>query len=155
MMARHKSNKVSKLLDFERLASDLLKLPQADLNLKHMFAPGVYLRMITVPAGSLILGHRHKTEYFNIVLSGSASVLMGGKIEDVKAPCIIKSGVGIQKLAYVTSEMIWVTVHPTDETDIDKIEQQLLFKSKALEKHKAGLRALVEHVEERNLCQQQ
>lgn len=154
MMARHKSNRVVKRIDFERLASDLLKLPQAELNLTHLFAPGVYLRMIKVPPGTLILGHEHKTEYFNIVLSGEASVLMNGKIEDVKAPCIIKSGVGIQKLAYVTKEMIWVTVHPTDETDIEKIEEQLIVKSAALEKHN-GLNRLVDHVEERNLCQQQ
>ena len=145
---------VSRRIDFERLAADMLCLPQAELNLTHLFAPGVYLRMIIVPKGALILGHEHKTEYFNIVMSGSASVLMDGNIHDIKAPCIVKSGIGIQKLAYAKEQMIWVTVHATNETNIDKIEEQLIVRSKALEKHKRKVKALVEHAE-RNLCQQQ
>lgn len=139
MMAKVVKKGMVAKLDFERLAADMLQLPQAELNLQHLFAPGIYMRMITVPAGAIILGHEHKTEYFNIVMSGSASVLMDGKVVEVKAPCIIKSAVGTQKLAYATEEMIWVTVHATEETDIDKIEEQLIVKSKALERHKARL----------------
>lgn len=142
-------------LDFERLAADMLDLPQADLQLKHLFAPGVYMRMITVPKGAVILGHEHKTEYFNIVLSGSASVLMNGRIIDVKGPCIIKSAAGTQKLAYTTEEMIWLTVHATEETDIDKIEEHLIVRSPALERHKDKMKRLKDHLERKQLCQQQ
>ena len=45
-------------------------MPQVECPLKHYFAPGVYLREIFMPAGSVVIGKIHKTEHFNIIQKG-------------------------------------------------------------------------------------
>lgn len=82
-----------------------------------------------MPAGSVIIGHEHTTEHFNIVLTGRALVLIDGKISTVKAGDVFKSGAGVRKALLIKEEMRWLTVHGTDETDVSKIEEKLTVKS--------------------------
>lgn len=116
----------------DALEEALLQLPQTEVPLGHYFAPGVYMREVTMPAGSFIIGHRHMTEHFNIVLTGRAKVLVGdGKVATVQAPCIMKSLAGIRKVLLIEEDMRWVTVHPTEETDVGKLDALLIQKTPA------------------------
>ena len=135
-VAKQEASSITRKIDFERLAEDMFQLPQAICDLEHMFAPGVYMRMIHLPAGSMILGHEHKTEHFNILLSGSGSTLSEGKIIELKAPMIFKSGAGAQKLILVVEPMLWLTVHESRETNIEKLEDMLVVKSEVVERHR-------------------
>lgn len=117
----------------ERLEAAMLRAPQVDTPVTHRHAPGVYLREVCMPAGSVIIGHKHKTEHFNIVLTGSARVLIDGELSHIKAPCVFSSGVGVRKALLIETEMRWLTVHPTDETDLAKLETALIEKSEAFE----------------------
>ena len=96
--------------------------------LKHHFSPGVYVREITMPAGSIILGHEHTTKHLNIISKG-ACVLADpetGEIVDIVAPCTFESDAGVRKLLYIVEECVWSTVHVTEETDIEKLEESLI-----------------------------
>jgi hypothetical protein len=115
----------------ERIEAELLRLPQVEVPLQHRFAPGIYLREVVMPAGTIVIGHQHKTEHFNIVLSGRALVSMNGVTREIVAPCILKSEVGVRKILYIREEMRWATIHPTDETDVAKLEDSLIVKSSA------------------------
>jgi hypothetical protein len=119
-------NRLSKI---EEIEGQLLQLPQVDVPLNHMFAPGVYAREVVMPTDSFVIGHEHKTEHFNIILTGRATVMMEGVIHDIKAPAIIKSNRNVRKILYIHEEMHWVTIHPTDETNIEKLEEMLVVKS--------------------------
>lgn len=118
-----------------RLEAELLKLPQIDCPLHHNFAPHIYLREITMPEGAFVIGREHKTEHFNIILTGRASVLMDGVIHEIQAPCIIKSNAGVRKILYIHETMRWATVHPTDETNIEILEETLTVKTPAFREH--------------------
>jgi quercetin dioxygenase-like cupin family protein len=113
----------------ESLEADLLKLPQIECPLVHRFAPGVYLRQIFMPAGSFIIGHCHKTEHFNIVMSGRALVMMEGQTQEIAAPSVFVSQPGVRKVLRVLEDMVWMTVHVTPETDLQKLEEQIITKS--------------------------
>lgn len=111
------------LIEFqERLSEE----KQVQLPLLHNFAPGVYLRRILMPAGTFVIGKTHRTEHMNLVLSGSASVMIDGEIRFLKTGDVFNSGEGIKKVLYIHEEMIWGTIHPTAETDMDKLEKQLV-----------------------------
>jgi hypothetical protein len=125
----------------ESIEGLLLKLPQVDTPLNHAFAPGVYLRQITMPKGAFVIGHEHKTEHFNVVLSGHASVYMDGLIQEIKAPAIIKSNSGTRKLLFIHDTMIWATIHPTEETNLEKLEEELIVKSETFKVHEKELAA--------------
>lgn len=115
--------------EIESLESKLLRAPQAEVPLTHMFAPGVYWREVKMPKGVFIIGHEHKTAHFNVILTGRARVLMNGVLHHIVAPCVLKSEPGVRKILYIEEEMRWATIHPTDETNIEKLEEQLVIKS--------------------------
>ena len=121
----------------EQIASieaELLKYKQIEFPLKHLFAPGVYIREITMPRGEhgvLVIGHEHKTEHFNIVLTGRAIVLSGEELHYISAPSVFVSKAGVRKVLVIVEDMRWLTVHPTSETDLKKLEDELVVKTPA------------------------
>ncbi len=119
----------------EGLEKRLLNEPQVELPLHHAFAPNVYLRQITMPKGTVVIGHQHKTEHFNIVLSGRASVYMEGEMHEIVAPSIFKSSAGVRKVLFIHETMVWATIHPTTETNLDKLEDELIIKSDSFQQH--------------------
>lgn len=115
----------------ERAEGQLLELPQVECPVTNHFAPHVYLREIFMPAGAIIIGHKHRTRHFNVVLSGRATVMMDGVIHDIVAPCIFVSEPGVRKVLHIVEDMRWATVHPSEETDLTRLEAQLIVKSNA------------------------
>jgi quercetin dioxygenase-like cupin family protein len=126
-----------------RAEAALIDLPQLDLPLTHRFAPGLYFREIFMPQGALVIGHEHKTEHFNVVLTGKAMVQIDGKVEIIAAPSVFVSKPGIRKVLYILEDMRWATLHPTDETDIAKLEDLLIIKSPVWQAAHDELHALV------------
>jgi len=123
----------------ERLEAELLKVEQVECPLNHRFAPGVYMREIFMPKGTFIIGHEHKTEHLNVVLCGRASVLIDGVAQEIVAPCTFKSGIGVRKLLFIHEDMIWATIHPTHETNVEQLEAALIIKSDTYLSHQAQL----------------
>ena len=97
-----------------------------DVPILHHFAPGVYMRQMDAKAGTLMVTKMHKTEHFLIILKGSASVLDNGELVHFKAPQIIKTKVGTKRVIYFHDDSSWLTAHPTTETDLGVIEEQLI-----------------------------
>jgi hypothetical protein len=122
--------KYADLSQFEQEAQALIafssQFDQVELPLKHQFAPSVYLREIFMPKGTFVIGKKHKTEHFNVALSGEADVLIDGVFQRIKAPCIFKSKAGCRKILSIIEDMKWATIHPTEETDIPKLEEALV-----------------------------
>jgi quercetin dioxygenase-like cupin family protein len=124
----------------EQLEKKLLWLPQIELPLTHLFAPGVYYREIFMPEGSFIIGHEHLTEHFNIVLSGVATVYLGGgRVDLISGPTTFISKPGVRKMLYIHMDMRWVTIHPTNVTDVSQLESMLIVKSEEFCKHELEL----------------
>lgn len=119
------------LSEMEASEAELLKLPQIDCPLTHTFAPGVYIREIFMPKGAFILGHEHKTEHVNIVTQGVVRVMIDGVVEEISAPHTFISGPGIRKVLYIVKDTKWITIHPTRETNLIKLERRLIRKSNA------------------------
>jgi len=130
----------------ERLEAGMLRHVQTEIPLTHRFAPGVYLREVFMPAGTIVLGHEHKTEHFNIIIKGRCTVLMDGQIEEIVAPCTLVSKAGVRKALYIHEDTIWQTVHPTEETDLTKLEEQLIIKSPVFLSHMQELEKLMQSV---------
>jgi hypothetical protein len=120
----------------ESAARAMLRLPQRELPVFDEFGPGVYLRTMFIPAGTLIIGLVHKTKHFNNVLKGSGLIFMDGVVTRVRAPATFLSEAGCQKIGYIDEDMIIQGIFPTDETDLAKLHAMLTEPSPALEEHK-------------------
>ncbi len=121
--------------DIERVEAEMLHVPQVECPLRHRFAPGMYLREVFMPKGAFVIGHEHRTEHFNIVLSGSALVMIEGEVQRIVGPCIFKSGAGVRKVLFIEEDMRWATTHVTDLTDLKELEAQLIVKSPTFTSH--------------------
>lgn len=114
------------------LEAAMRKLPQRfqvdpkSLVTKHHFAPGIYMRELHVPAGMITTGKIHKYLCQNILAKGKRSTLVNGRIETVEAPHIHLSPPGIKRVSYTHEDSVWITVHPTELTDIQEIERALV-----------------------------
>lgn len=95
----------------------------------HEFTPGQYWRTVSVPAGAVIVGHRHKQPCLNLMLKGKMLVWISGATHLVTAPHVFKSDGGSRKVAHILEDMVFTTVHPTNETDVTKLEEELFEKS--------------------------
>lgn len=115
----------------EYLEGKLLELPQVDCQLVHRFSAGCYLREVTMPADTFVIGHCHRTRHFNIVLTGRAIVMIDGKIEHIEAPLIFESQPRVRKVLRILEEMKWATVHVTHERDLGRLAEMLIEKSAA------------------------
>lgn len=115
-------------LDLSSLEKELLKLDQVDVPTFHDFMGGVYLRTIAVRAGTLIIGKRHRHESCNMIISGEMSIYMGEDqpTKRISGPCVFKSEAGTKKMGYAHTDVVFVNIHPTRETDLEKIEAEFI-----------------------------
>jgi hypothetical protein len=109
------------------IVQEMKKMPQVECPVKHHFAPGVYLREIFMPAGTVVIGKIHKTEHFNLIEKGLCSIVHDdGRHEYLEAPMTFVSKAGVQKVLYIHEDTVWKTIHVTPETDLVKLEEILI-----------------------------
>lgn len=113
----------------DQLQVSLAKFPQLEMPLKHRFTPGLYVREIFMPKGALVISKIHKTEHPFAVLKGHAAVLTeGGTVEQIKAPFIGITRAGTRRVLFIHEDCVWATFHPTELTDVNAIEEQIIEK---------------------------
>lgn len=113
------------------LEAEMLKREQLELPVKHHFSQGVYARELFIPKGTLLTGKIHKYTQLNIMSQGDMSVLTEQGVVRVQAPFTIVSPPGTKRIAFAHEDTVWTTIHGTDETDLEKIEQHYIAQSDA------------------------
>lgn len=117
----------------EELEGWMLQHPQVPCGVRHIFSPGLYIREVTIPADTFAMGHGQKTEHMNVLLKGRVTVMNSdGTTTELSAPHVFTGQPG-RKVGYVHEDMVWLNIYPTDETDIDKLEEMYLDKSETFE----------------------
>lgn len=99
---------------------------QIDVEVEHHFAPHVYGRQMNAKAGTLLIGKMHKTEHLLIFMSGICTVMTDGNIELISSPCVLKTKIGTKRVMYFHEDTKCITIHPTEKTDIDDIESDII-----------------------------
>ncbi len=110
------------------LERKILALEQAEMPVIHRFSPGLYIREISMPAGTVAIGHRQKTEHLNVLLKGRVRMVnANGQIDELVAPMFFVAPPG-QKLGYIVEDMVWQNIYATTETDIETLEAMFIEK---------------------------
>lgn len=100
---------------------------EVDCPLQHSFIDGVYVRTIFIPAGTTIVGKIHKHSHANILSQGEVSVFTeGAGLQRLKGPLTMTSPAGCKRAVYAHTDTHWTTIHATDETDLDAIEDWVI-----------------------------
>lgn len=122
---------INKMLEFE---SAIGQMPGAKFGddacpLRHTFADGLYIREMTAPKGMLNVSKLHKTNHPYFILKGDVSVLTENGIIRIKAPHSGITKAGTKRIVYFHEDTVWITVHATEETDLEKIEDEVIAKT--------------------------
>lgn len=120
--------------NIERLEAAMLKEPQLEIETTHYFAEGIYAREIRIPKGALVTGKIHRTAHLNIVSQGKIAVVTEEGERVIEAPCCFVAPPGTKRAGLALEETVWTTIHASEETDLDKLEAELIAPNfKALE----------------------
>lgn len=92
----------------------------------HRFAPGMYMRELTVPAGMLIVGKIHKHDHFLLVLDGIAIVKSEFGDAVVHPGYIAVSKAGVKRVVLAITDTRFITIHANrdDCEDLEIIEAE-------------------------------
>lgn len=123
----------NKILGFENVLLGIDGHMEGDcFPLRHIFTPGIYAREITLPKGSTLVGKIHRHKHLNFISRGHVQMFteQGGK-EELHGPIMMVSEPGTKRTIHVLEETVWTTIHanPTDETDLEKIEEFVIVPS--------------------------
>lgn len=113
------------------LEKAMLALPAElidELPAQHHFSAGVYARELRIPAGCLLIGKIHKHTNLNIISKGDISVLTEDGVQRIQAPCTIVSPPGVKRVGFAHTEVVWTTIHGTELTDLEEIEEAFIAK---------------------------
>jgi len=110
----------------ETLLPQLRAMPQVECTEKHYFGPGMYVKEVTMPAGSIIVGKPHKTEHLCVMLQGRMELLKDdGSIVELVAPATFVGKPG-RKIARIIETVVFQNIFATDETDVEKLEHMFV-----------------------------
>ena len=124
------ADEIERTLLTQNLGPNMRLMAESDLVTRHFFAPRLYARSLFRRAGSFIVGHKHRTEHMNILLHGRLRVFMDGEVTELVGPSLpFVSKAGVRKATYALEDSTLITFHPTNETDLDKLEEELIEKS--------------------------
>ena len=111
-----------KILALESELSKLPQLPPEAHPVRHIFAHGLYLREIFIPAGVVCTGKIHLYDHVVFVL-GDVSFYSNEGLQRVTGCETFVSKAGIKRAVYTHADTWITTVHanPTNERDPDKV----------------------------------
>lgn len=108
------------------LERHLLDMPALELEPVHHFAKGIYARELRIPAGTVLTGKVHRTEHLNVLSSGDITVWTEDGMKRLQAPATMVSRPGTKRVGYAHTDTVWITIHGTNETDLDALEAELI-----------------------------
>ena len=99
----------------------------AVLGMKHSFTDGVYCREMTIPPETMVVGKIHKHKHHNFLVKGEILVATAeGGVQHLKAPMMIVSDPGTQRVGYALTETVWTCVHLNESNtqDLELLEKE-------------------------------
>jgi quercetin dioxygenase-like cupin family protein len=109
-----------------RLEKSMRDLPQVECPLQHTFARGMYARTVLIPAGTVAVGKIHRHQHISIVAMGDVTVATESGLVRVQAPYMVVAPPGTKRAVYAHTDTLWTTFHASEETDLEKLEAELI-----------------------------
>ncbi len=164
---KHSENHIDKLKDAPDFKEGISRLEDAIRKskgsfegdtplcpLKHMFSENMYVRQISIPAGTVLTGKIHKHQHPNFLMSGEVVVITEGRGKEyLIGPLAMISDAGTKRALIAKTDLVWITVHenPTNTRDLKELEEQIIAKdfddfAKYVESKKSPVRKLKNYI---------
>lgn len=118
------------LVDVEALLESLKPSENTfdKLPIEHIFMENQYFRVMSQPAGTLVVGKKHRRKTANALLNGEMLVYTKESCKPIhlKAGDVFESGPGVRKVLVAITDCRFANIHVTSETDLDVIEKTFI-----------------------------
>ena len=133
-LVAHNAQELNLLLSqkVDSLLAQVQVMPQVECPEENFFGPNVYIKQVTMPAGSVIIGKSHKIEHICNMISGRMILVdSNGDKKELVAPMSFVAPKG-RKVAYIVETVVFQNIFSTNETDLDKLENMIVDNSDSL-----------------------
>lgn len=110
----------------DRFVDGMKRMEPVDVPVDHTFGAGIYARRITVKKGTALEGEIHLTEHMNIIVSGDIDVATEYGVERITGHRVLVSKPGTKRVGFAREDTVWITLHATQEKDLDKLKATLI-----------------------------
>lgn len=116
-------------------ARDIALKPFSDVfpagNIHHHFAgqedkSGVYAKETHIPAGFVLVSHRHPYDHISILAHGTVRLTVGSDTREVTGPTCLTIRKGEEHAILAITYAVWFCIHPTQETDGARVDHAIL-----------------------------
>jgi len=114
------------LFNLETIMIEEMSDYHVEPEVEHFFADGSYGRKMTIEAGTVIVGKIHKHSHINVISKGIIQVWTEFDTVTYEAPITFVSHPLTKRLVKALEDTVWTTIHVTNETDLDKIENEVI-----------------------------
>jgi quercetin dioxygenase-like cupin family protein len=94
--------------------------------INHHFSAGVYAKETLIPAGQVLVQHKHKFNHLSILASGSIELMVDGERKIIHAPACLTIEADKHHGVKSLTDVVWYCIHATECTDIDEIDEVLI-----------------------------
>jgi quercetin dioxygenase-like cupin family protein len=110
------------------LESAMRAVPDAHIQIEpvHTFAHGLYAREVTLPVGSVAVGHRHAQEHICIISKGRVQIVSEAGVEEITAPATMVIPAGRKNCVHALEETVWTTIHASTAETVEQAEATLI-----------------------------
>jgi hypothetical protein len=113
----------------EQLEYQMAQMPDGFFPTDHLFLPGIYIRKIFMPAGSMLTSMKHKTNHAFVITSGKLRVMDQYSELEYEAPFVGVTEAGTKRVLYIHEDTTWLCFHanPENITDPDEMVEYLTY----------------------------
>jgi quercetin dioxygenase-like cupin family protein len=97
--------------------------------IQHHFSAGMYAKETHIPAGHILVQHKHKFSHLSILASGSIELIVDGERKVVHAPACLTIEADKHHGVKSLTNVVWYCIHATECTDADEIDEVLIVAS--------------------------
>jgi mannose-6-phosphate isomerase-like protein (cupin superfamily) len=94
--------------------------------IEHHFSAGVYAKEARIPAGHVLVQHKHKHDHLSILASGSIELMVDGERRIIDAPACLTIEANKHHGVKSLTDVVWYCIHATDCTNTDEIDEVLI-----------------------------
>lgn len=123
------------------LEAEMEKMPQVDMQSQTLVHGKMAARAIVIPAGSLVTGVLTNLDNIS-VLFGDATVTTEAGPVRLTGCNILPASAGFKRAVLAHADTWWVTIHHTELTDVEDIENEMTSEPENLQTRRFAVEAL-------------
>lgn len=107
------------------IEGECYKVGGIDLPIQHALVDGLYIRTMHAPLGTTIAGRIHRKAGVSLLSEGTITIITEDGACTLTAPAVVMSKANSRRIGFAHTDVIWASIHATNNTDLLAIEDEL------------------------------